>query len=199
MTGVRRARCATELRIGHRDPRLDQSEARHAVLIQHGDLAIQDGLLRQRSGGRSRSAPGIAARTSSRCATSCRTFLSSIKQMARTPSHLISNSQSSPLGGVSDERATSSARWRQAWERALLREAGPDRSRLQSSFFLAGTSTVFARRQILRDFFLRAAGEHADGVLFGIPARARLRIFLLEQQPLVALAALSCGRWQTRP
>ena len=41
-----------------------------------------------------------------------------------------------------------------------------------------------------RDFFLRPPGRHAAGVILGVPAGFREGVLLLEQQPLVAFAAL---------
>src|ERR1019366_4743058 len=45
-----------------------------------------------------------------------------------------------------------------------------------------------ARRQVARDLFLRAAGKHAVGQRFHVPARRGERVALLDEQPLVAFA-----------
>ncbi len=54
-----------------------------------------------------------------------------------------------------------------------------------SGWRLAGWS----RREILGDLLLRAAREHAARVVLDVPARLRFGVFLLDQQPFVALAA----------
>ena len=156
--------------------------------------------------------------------------------MARTPSHLISKSQSAPCGGA----VTSVARigsmavghgrragpfqfawidlgflgWfgRRSSLRCALRRSGggcgsgralqrrlrshrrlgpaPRRAAFPYTIGLARRLAFgLARRQIVRDLLLGAAGEHAGGVRLHVPTGHGELVALFEDEPLVALAA----------
>ena len=132
-----------------------------------------------------------------------RTSSCSMKAMARTPSHFTSKSHSSPRGGLSDERRLHRldggrhgglARAFEAAEvelglffwrcRAAAGAARGFRAPRLAGGLLAHTRSaapavsrlVLRAGRLLRDLLLRAAGEHAVGVRFHVPARhARTR------------------------
>ena len=75
--------------VGHRDARLDQAEAGAAFVIQHCDLAVQDGL-RCFDMARQHAQLGILLVAALSDREKMRSSLSSIKHNARTPSHFTS-------------------------------------------------------------------------------------------------------------
>ena len=96
------------------------------------------------------------------------------------------------------ERATSWARWLSGMgaRTAPGSEAGSTGARdgvmatsCGVAFFFTRLFRRFARRHVLGDLLLGAAGRARCGVLFHVPAGPRFGVFLLEQQPLVAFAA----------
>ena len=88
--------------VGHRDARLNQAEAGSSFFIEHRDFAVQNGLLGGHLVAERRRARGTGVRIAGvRCGKWRRTSSWSRKAMARTPSHLISKSQSPVLGGCS--------------------------------------------------------------------------------------------------
>src|SRR5579885_460710 len=98
---------------------------------------------------------------------------------ARAPSHLTSNSQSAPRGLRGRRRARA------------FRGAFPGRPAALPNAIRGARGLPFAlaRRQFARNLFLRASGEHAVRVRLHVPARLREFVALLDQQPLVSLAA----------
>ncbi len=154
---------------------------------------------RRPRGAGSRPVRDTAARSAAPLRDCRRTSSFSMKAMARTPSHLTSNSQSSPRGGWSASVAVmgSMAAGISAW-RAPPGSLSPDR-RWLASWRGAGCAAAAALRtglapdgcsstrgpprprscawllragRLLRDLLLRAPGEHAGGVRLHVPARA---------------------------
>ena len=149
-----------------------------------------------------------------------RTSSWSTKAMARTPSHFTSKSQSSPRGrrsasvafigsmaaGMSAEPRALEARevdawvffWRaRAWRTRRgcadgARALGRRTARPHAVRRARGLALGLARRQVARDLFLRAAGEHAVGVAppRPSPAAANSSRFLMISHSLPLPAAL---------
>ncbi len=64
------------------------------------------------------------------------------------------------------------------------------RSRHRGQGLGAGGLGLLNSREIFRDLLLGAAGEDAVGVVFDVPAGLGFGVFLFDDQPLVAFAAV---------
>ena len=166
--------------IGHRDARLDQAETGAALVIEHRDLAVQN-RLRCLDVARQNAQLGIlliAALSGSRENAQLVVFDKADRAHA-IPFHFVEP--------ANRPKAGASRGWR-AWGTtargigAFTAPAGIDRD------WGLGVGDWLGRK-VLGDFLLRAACEDAARVIFDVPAGLRLGVFLLDEQPFVALAA----------
>ncbi len=179
-SGARQVRDAVG--VGDRDARLDEAEARAAVFVEHRDLAVENG------GGRFEEvrqdaelgillvAALLVAREDAELA-----LLDEADGADAVPFHFVE-----PVGA---RRRASGESGEHGLDGAGQR--GFRRRRAASRAIAGGGSCRFVDGgKVVGDFLLGAAGEHAARVVLDVPAGFRGGVLLLDEQPLVALAAI---------
>ena len=167
--------------VGHRNARLDQAETGAAFVIQHRDLAIQNGL-RCFDVARKNAQFGIlliAALSGSRKNAELVVFDKAQRANA-VPFHFVEPRIT--------RRRTSGERGEHGRDTTARHGRLNGACRASSRDWGLGIGDWLARK-ILGDFLLRSAGEYAARVILDIPARLRVGVFLLDEQPFIAFAA----------